>query len=52
VHNFDPSFTWLGTFASAEAIFIATFVLIAQNRLAAQEEKTCLKRSKEILFST
>jgi uncharacterized membrane protein len=38
IHNFDPSFTKLGTFASVEAIFIATFVLIAQNRMAAQEE--------------
>jgi uncharacterized membrane protein len=38
VHNFDPSFTKLGTFASVEAIFIATFVLIAQNRMAAQEK--------------
>ncbi len=38
IHNFDPSFTKLGTFASVEAIFIATFVLIAQNRMAEQEE--------------
>jgi uncharacterized membrane protein len=38
IHNFDPSFTKLGTFASVEAIFIATFVLIAQNRMAAQEK--------------
>lgn len=38
VHNFDPSFTKLGTLASVEAIFLATFVLIAQNRMAAQEK--------------
>ncbi|MDO8502767.1 MAG: DUF1003 domain-containing protein [Gemmatimonadaceae bacterium] len=38
VHNFDPSFTKLGTLASVEAIFLATFVLITQNRMAAQEE--------------
>jgi uncharacterized membrane protein len=38
IRNFDPSFTKLGTFASVEAIFLATFVLIAQNRMAAQEE--------------
>ena len=31
------SFTRLGTAASVEAIFIWTFVLVAQNRLAAQE---------------
>jgi uncharacterized membrane protein len=38
IHNFDPSFTKLGTLASVEAIFLATFVLIAQNRMSAQEE--------------
>ncbi len=38
VRNFDPTFTKFGTFASVEAIFLATFVLIAQNRLALQEE--------------
>ncbi len=38
VRNFDPTFTKLGTLASVEAIFLATFVLIAQNRMAVQEE--------------
>lgn len=37
-HNFDPTFTGLNSTATVEAIFLATFVLIAQNRLAAQEE--------------
>jgi len=36
--NFDPTFIGLNTTGTVEAIFIATFVLIAQNRLAAQEE--------------
>jgi uncharacterized membrane protein len=35
---YDTSFTILGTVASIEAIFLATFVLIAQNRMAEQEE--------------
>lgn len=35
---FDTSFTILGTVASVEAIFLATFVLIAQNRMSKQEE--------------
>lgn len=35
---FDTSFTILGTVASVEAIFLATFVLIAQNRMSEQEE--------------
>lgn len=38
LHNFGLSFTRLGTVASIEAIFLATFVLIAQNRMAAQQE--------------
>ena len=29
----DPHFTWLGTIASVEAIFLSTFVLIRQNRM-------------------
>ena len=36
---FDTSFTILGTVASVEAIFLATFVLIAQNRMSEQEEQ-------------
>lgn len=37
-HNFGLSFTRLGTVASIEAIFLATYVLIAQNRMAAEQE--------------
>ena len=36
---FDPSFVVLAMFASVEAIFLSTFVLISQNRMAAQSEK-------------
>ncbi len=38
VRSFDPTFTILGTVAAVEAIFIATFVLIRQNRMAAQAD--------------
>src|SRR6476660_3210790 len=33
--RFDPSFVFLAIFASIEAIFLSTFVLISQNRQAA-----------------
>jgi uncharacterized membrane protein len=36
---FDPSFTILAMAASVEAIFLSTFVLITQNRMAAAAEK-------------
>lgn len=36
---FDPSLVMLATFASVEAIFISTFVLIAQNRMANAAER-------------
>jgi uncharacterized membrane protein len=36
---FDPSFVVLAMFASVEAIFLSTFVLISQNRMAAQADK-------------
>lgn len=36
--RFDPSFTILGTAASVEAIFLSTFVLIAQNRMSEHED--------------
>jgi uncharacterized membrane protein len=36
---FDPSFVILAMFASVEAIFLSTFVLISQNRLTAQADK-------------
>jgi uncharacterized membrane protein len=34
IRNFDPTFTILGTTAAVEAIFLATFVLMAQLRMA------------------
>ncbi len=37
--RFDPSFVVLAMFASVEAIFLSTFVLISQNRMAAQADK-------------
>ncbi|MFN7115166.1 MAG: DUF1003 domain-containing protein [Saprospiraceae bacterium] len=36
---FDPSFVVLAMFASVEAIFLSTFVLISQNRMAEQSNK-------------
>jgi uncharacterized membrane protein len=35
----DPTFVVLGMIASVEAIFISTFVLISQNRMAAEADK-------------
>jgi uncharacterized membrane protein len=37
--KFDPTFVVLAMFASVEAIFLSTFVLITQNRMAAQADK-------------
>jgi uncharacterized membrane protein len=37
--RFDPTFVILAMFASVEAIFLSTFVLITQNRMAAQSDK-------------
>lgn len=37
--KFDPSFVILAMFASVEAIFLSTFVLITQNRMAALADK-------------
>jgi len=37
--KFDPSFVVLAMFASVEAIFLSTFVLITQNRMAALADK-------------
>lgn len=34
IRNFDPTFAILGTTAAVEAIFLATFVLMAQLRMA------------------
>ena len=36
---FDPTFVILATVASVEAIFLSTFVLISQNRTAAQSSR-------------
>jgi uncharacterized membrane protein len=33
VRRFDPTFVLLATFASVEAIFLSTFILISQNRM-------------------
>jgi uncharacterized membrane protein len=37
--KFDPSLVVLAMFASVEAIFLSTFVLITQNRMSAEAEK-------------
>jgi uncharacterized membrane protein len=37
--RFDPTFVILATVASVEAIFLSTFVLISQNRIAALSER-------------
>jgi uncharacterized membrane protein len=37
--KFDPTFVILATFASVEAIFLSTFVLISQNRAAENAER-------------
>jgi uncharacterized membrane protein len=37
--KFDPSFAGLATTASIEAIFLSTFVLISQNRMAEAADK-------------
>jgi uncharacterized membrane protein len=37
--EFDPTFVVLAMFASVEAIFLSTFVLITQNRMAAQADR-------------
>ena len=39
IPRFDPSFTVLAMAASVEAIFLSTFVLITQNRMAAAADK-------------
>src|SRR3954449_3184640 len=39
VNPWDPTFVILGTSASVEAIFLSTFVLISQNRMARLAEK-------------
>jgi uncharacterized membrane protein len=39
IKPFDPSFVVLAMFASVEAIFLSTFVLISQNRMNEQADK-------------
>jgi len=39
VRPFDPSLVMLATVASVEAIFLSTFLLIAQNRMAAEADR-------------
>jgi uncharacterized membrane protein len=39
IPKFDPSLVVLAMFASVEAIFLSTFVLITQNRMSAEAEK-------------
>jgi uncharacterized membrane protein len=39
VKAFDPSLVMLAMIASVEAIFVSTFVLISQNRMAGESEK-------------
>ena len=39
VKPFDPTFVILASEASVEAIFLSTFVLISQNRMAAEADK-------------
>jgi len=42
IHPWDPSFVMLAMIASVEAIFLSTFVLITQNRMAAAAERRAL----------
>ena len=39
VRPWDPSFVILAMIASVEAIFLSTFILITQNRMAAQADR-------------
>lgn len=39
IEPWDPSFVTLAMIASVEAIFLTTFILISQNRMAAAEKK-------------
>jgi uncharacterized membrane protein len=39
IKRFDPSFVILAMFASVEAIFLSTFVLISQNRMQALADR-------------
>ena len=46
VPAWDPSFVVLAMIASVEAIFLSTFVLISQNRMAAAADSTNSRRRK------
>jgi uncharacterized membrane protein len=39
VHSWDPTFVVLAMIASVEAIFLSTFILITQNRMAAAADR-------------
>jgi uncharacterized membrane protein len=39
VRRFDPTFVILATFASVEAIFLSTFILISQNRMTRMADR-------------
>ena len=39
IPRFDPTLVLMATFASVEAIFLSTLVLIAQNRMSAEADK-------------
>jgi uncharacterized membrane protein len=39
IEPWDPTFVVLAMIASVEAIFLSTFVLISQNRMAAESER-------------
>ncbi len=39
IRAFDPTFVILATLASVEAIFLSTFILIAQNRMQGQADR-------------
>ena len=48
--KFDPTYVVLAMFASVEAIFLSTFILISQNRMAAvQEERAQLDLQVSLL---
>ncbi len=42
--KFDPTYVILAMFASVEATFLSTFVLISQNRMQAQAGQACRPR--------
>ncbi len=49
IPKFDPSFVVLAMIASVEAIFLSTFVLISQNRMAAADKRADLDLQVSLL---